>query len=621
MTTGDFILQTAVLGRWSVFALLVSVALSSLSAQERSEPLELPLLPIREVLADGDGNTVPDTIDELVRVRGVVTIPPGVLSERYFQAMIQDETGGIALFDYELSLDLEHGDLVEVTGKVNQYRGAVQILGPDIDVIGSEAVPDAVELPLAEANEWQHYGERVHIIGVLGEVEIGAFATVPLRSDDEQLVLYIPEKVSRTFPFDQFQEGAEVAATGVVSIYKQSWPYDDGFQLIVLSRDDLRLLEEPPPAWRQYLEEAIAVAAGIALLTALVFYLQYRRQRERQRELAAVNAISSAISTPGIGIADLARRACETMTSHRVVDAIVIHLLDDNREMQPECWSKLDPEIARALRYDMVRRTWEDAIGTELETISTKATEIRSSLKKSDFHLQALLPLYGHSGVIGVISAFSKSRAQLSSSQQRILRSAARLIGLGVDNLEMFRRAEEDRQELQELAITDDLTGLYNRRFLNEYVRIQAPMARRRGGQLGFLVIDLDHFKEVNDAWGHDAGDQVLIRIAEIIRSSTRSSDLPVRWGGEEFLVVLSDSSVEGATTFAERLRAEIANSRLTDVAPETAINVSASIGVGLYPEHGDTVEQVIRACDEALYRAKREGRNRVVAVEGLSGV
>lgn len=580
----------------------------------------LPLLTIQDVLEDRDQNTVPDRIDEMVRVRGVVTLPTGLLSDEYFQAVVQDSTGGIALFDYDLSTTLSRGTVVEVTGKVNQYRGAVQIFKPVVDPVGTSNIPPARSVPLTEANEWDYYGQRVRVQGTLGTIESGTFATAPLRSSGESLKLFFPAQVARTFPFSDFPEGSHVEAMGVVSIYKQSWPYDDGFQLIITSPDDLTILTLPPPPWQQYLSEAIIAGTAVIALTLLVIYIQHKRQRDRQRELAAVNAISSAIGTPSIGVGELLRQSCETITAQGLADAILIHVLEENRVLRPRCWSGVDRETAEIFEYDMVRRTWDETIDRELEAVSSRASEIREELKSRHFDAHQLLPLPGRTGVVGVATVLSRSRKPPSARQQRMLHSAARLIGLGIDNLEMFRRAEADQQELQQLAITDDLTGLYNRRFLNEYVRIQVPMARRRDGRIGFLVVDLDHFKKVNDTWGHETGDQVLVRVAEIIRSSARASDLPVRWGGEEFLVVLSDTTVEGAEKFADRLAREIRTSRFTDIAPETALSVSASIGIALYPDHGENIDQVLRACDEALYRAKREGRDRIVTAQRSAG-
>jgi diguanylate cyclase (GGDEF)-like protein len=167
-------------------------------------------------------------------------------------------------------------------------------------------------------------------------------------------------------------------------------------------------------------------------------------------------------------------------------------------------------------------------------------------------------------------------------------------------------------------VITDELTRLYNRRFLDEYLRVQLPLAERRGGGLAFVALDIDHFKRVNDTWGHEAGDRVLAGIAGQLRLASRSCDLPVRLGGEEFLVVIAEHEIDGAMAFAERLRVAIAALRFEDVTPDAGLRVTVSIGVALFGLHGGDAATLMRASDEAMYASKRGGRDRVTLSTAL---
>ncbi len=169
---------------------------------------------------------------------------------------------------------------------------------------------------------------------------------------------------------------------------------------------------------------------------------------------------------------------------------------------------------------------------------------------------------------------------------------------------------------LEREAFTDPLTGLYNRRYLNRRLAEEVAVARRYGRSLSLLLMDFDHFKEVNDRHGHQAGDQVLVRAAQVISGGLRETDVLARFGGEEFMIVASHTPLAGAIELAERLRARIESEefRIGSLEGTARIRVTASIGVVAFGTGRDSVELLIRDADENLYAAKRAGRNRVVA-------
>lgn len=163
--------------------------------------------------------------------------------------------------------------------------------------------------------------------------------------------------------------------------------------------------------------------------------------------------------------------------------------------------------------------------------------------------------------------------------------------------------------ELERRALTDALTGLFNIRWWRDMGPRVMAQSLRTGSGVGILLMDLDHFKQINDSAGHAAGDSVLRSVARALRRVVRDSDYAVRYGGEEFLIVLTNSSAEGAMRVALALQAALSELR----APTSAMRrVTASIGVAVFPDHGQELDDVVAAADLAMYEAKRRGRDRI---------
>jgi two-component system cell cycle response regulator len=165
-----------------------------------------------------------------------------------------------------------------------------------------------------------------------------------------------------------------------------------------------------------------------------------------------------------------------------------------------------------------------------------------------------------------------------------------------------------------ELAVTDSLTGLHNRRYLDNHLKVLFNRAAARSRALSVCITDIDRFKSVNDTYGHDAGDEVLREFAARIRSTVRGADLACRYGGEEFVVVMPDTDADAAASIAERLRDIIERTPFHLKGTGTAISITASLGIACNSMGAETPEQLLKQADRALYEAKNAGRNRVVA-------
>ncbi len=173
---------------------------------------------------------------------------------------------------------------------------------------------------------------------------------------------------------------------------------------------------------------------------------------------------------------------------------------------------------------------------------------------------------------------------------------------------EALRKAHE---EMTRLAIHDELTGLYNRRELLNRLAQEVQRSQRYQHSVALVMLDLDHFKAINDTYGHPVGDEALRRVGLAISECGRDIDTAARYGGEEFSILLPETNVDSALVVAERVCNSIASLSIP-VAPETTVNVTASIGIATFPDHSDSEQTLLSAADAALYEAKHSGRNRV---------
>ncbi|MCC6316382.1 MAG: diguanylate cyclase [Gemmatimonadaceae bacterium] len=186
-----------------------------------------------------------------------------------------------------------------------------------------------------------------------------------------------------------------------------------------------------------------------------------------------------------------------------------------------------------------------------------------------------------------------------------------------VQRAQVLEMTIADNRRLEQLALTDPLTKVLNRRALTDRLAAEMGRVRRYESAVSLLLIDLDHFKRVNDNHGHLVGDDVLMEMASLLQGAVRAVDVVARYGGEEFVVVLPETGTDGAMRFAERLR-ELIEAHAFSRGAGGTLQLTASIGVATFPSVGwETVEDFLAGADQALYRAKAEGRNRVRGVEG----
>ena len=220
-----------------------------------------------------------------------------------------------------------------------------------------------------------------------------------------------------------------------------------------------------------------------------------------------------------------------------------------------------------------------------------------------------VIPLIAGDHRIGVLDVWRHGHDSFSDRDLEHCALFAHVTAAAWNNAQLYR-------ELEARAHTDALTGLRNTRWLDETAPQETARSLRSGSNIGVLLLDLDHFKLVNDTGGHAAGDRVLREVAGVLRSVVRTGDDVVRFGGEEFLVLLHGSGEEGALRVAEEIRRALAGRK----AVVSGMRATASIGVAVFPLHGSTLEDVIRVADLAMYQAKAAGRDRVVPAPMVTG-
>lgn len=175
-------------------------------------------------------------------------------------------------------------------------------------------------------------------------------------------------------------------------------------------------------------------------------------------------------------------------------------------------------------------------------------------------------------------------------------------------------------KKVKDLAIKDGLTGLYNHRYFKERLELEIQTAKRIQHPLSLIFFDIDHFKKYNDINGHPMGDMLLRSVADILKKTSRTTDIPCRYGGEEFVIILTHTNLEGAKIKAEKLRKIIEETEFPNQEKQPNGNLTVSIGVSEMPSHAEDVSHLVDVADEALYKVKESGRNRVIVAQAPDG-
>jgi diguanylate cyclase (GGDEF)-like protein len=217
------------------------------------------------------------------------------------------------------------------------------------------------------------------------------------------------------------------------------------------------------------------------------------------------------------------------------------------------------------------------------------------------------IELVDHNQTVVVFCSDSAAIDSLSRDDQIVLQAVASELVVAVENSRLYRLTKR-------LAITDELTDLYNYRYLQQRLDDEMGRADRYSKRLSLLMLDLDDFKRINDTYGHIVGDRVLGDVGQLLKSTVREVDVVARYGGEEFTIILPETDASGAFIVAEKIREAIAMHRFPDAEGGHSIHLTVSIGLSSYPVHAADKESLLRSADDAVYHAKETGKDRVRA-------
>ena len=325
-----------------------------------------------------------------------------------------------------------------------------------------------------------------------------------------------------------------------------------------------------------------------------------RQILEKQEDLSALYTVSTAISQT-IDIKKLLAIVLDTITELKMLNVErgggIFFVEDDRMELVSHLGhTEGFLELHRSMRVGDCLCGIAAETG-EVLVSSNCYHDARHTIKYREMvaHGHIILPLRARNRIIGVLYLYLPADFEIPEGRRKLLDSISNQIGIAIENARLY-------EETKRFSLHDALTGLANRRMMKIDFRRSFSRAKRNRESFSVIMLDIDWFKKYNDSFGHSAGDKVLVNLAKLILNETREMDLCVRYGGEEFLVLLPNTDLTKAHEIAERIRESVASN----------LDITVSLGVSSFSTDLLDYEELIRKADDALYRSKKMGRNRV---------
>ena len=289
------------------------------------------------------------------------------------------------------------------------------------------------------------------------------------------------------------------------------------------------------------------------------------------------------------------------------VEVTGIFLLDEKtKELVLRAHRGMSSSFVREVRIlsgkgGVLKQVLETGKPVIVENVSADCRFNNRGVKKERVQSFAALSIMTKEKILGVMVIGSYRHREFLDWEVRMLSTIANQIGMAIENAQLYEHALE-------LAFTDGLTGLYNRRYFMDQIEREFIRAQRNKAPLSLIMVDLDELKGINDRFGHHAGDGFLKEVARIVKVNTRGSDVAARWGGDEFMLLAPGTDRKGASKIAERIRAAVERYKLKLEDEEVGITISA--GIVSCPDHAVAVAELLKKADQAMYNAKKGGKN-----------
>jgi diguanylate cyclase (GGDEF)-like protein len=430
--------------------------------------------------------------------------------------------------------------------------------------------------------------EFIHEDAVLGASEIPRwdFLAVFFSADSE--LPNVRRQLAGIF------QGAEIIG------YQNS---DRGYPGTMRRRDDGLLVIQLPMnfALAQLLLEGIALLKSSQKELSLV---RHRADELREFFDAFVNTVESSwsINDRKLGMCLLINR----VLTHLRAEECLLYLFSEGGNTLQRTYSTGNIKDIDLFDYHANSSIVENVLSTGSPYINNNFSfEIKVPFSKESVHIRSILcyPLQRRGEKIGVIEVLNKNEGAFTEEDQALIQTLISPLAIAVRTVQIFENAER-------LTITDDLTKLYNYRYLMQYLDAEIKRCLRYKKKVSLLFIDIDGFKRINDTFGHLVGSQALAEMGQVFRRILRETDVVGRYGGDEFVIVLPETPLNGAMVIAERIRKKVEDYEF--IAQNLSIRLTVSLGVANCPKHTLTAEGLIKKADAAMYRAKELSKNSI---------
>jgi diguanylate cyclase (GGDEF)-like protein len=342
--------------------------------------------------------------------------------------------------------------------------------------------------------------------------------------------------------------------------------------------------------------------ASMALQNARLYSLE----RQRASQLEAINAIAQQM-TAVLDLNELLSKVCLLVQQAFRVSQVSVLLKDEEELVMRANHGALTPSVPGSGRFSAREGPWGQALEAAKILIENDASPSSETGLYRESRSQMCIPLVSFGHTLGLLVLDSDSENAFNAADTQPLESVADICATAIQNAYYVDRVKQ-------LAYLDGLTGIFNRRYFEMRIAEEIERARRFNSGLGVVMIDIDQFKRLNDEFGHLLGDEVLRQVSSILHQQVRKIDVVCRYGGEEFAILLLQTTPQHSLAVAEKLRRIVETWQF----PGVPRPVTISAGAANYPEHGTTRDELVKAADAGLYAAKQAGRNRVCLAADL---